>query len=169
MLGQDGKKTDWKNMPLATMARGNALDAYFTMKVFRKLESRISELKMANLYDKLMVPAVQFFKDMELDGLLISAPKVNELGGLLSDDISDTEDKLYSFKQVDKTLEMTSTDDLTRILYSCDKKKNVVNGGFHLYPPITSEKTGAPSTSAEALDILLEQLEEEINRRGLNE
>ena len=169
MLGQDGKKTDWKNMPLATMARGNALDAYFTMKVFRKLESRISELKMANLYDKLMVPAVQFFKDMELDGLLISAPKVNELGGLLSDDISDTEDKLYSFKQVDKTLEMTSTDDLTRILYSCDKKKNSVNGGFQLYPPITSEKTGAPSTSAEALDILLEQLEEEINRRGLNE
>jgi|DEB19_MinimDraft_3_1074340.scaffolds.fasta_scaffold00338_2 hypothetical protein len=169
MLGQDGKKTDWKNMPLPTMARGNALDAYFTMKVFQKLEKRISELKMDNLYDKLMVPAVEFFKTMELDGLLISGSKVNELGVLLKDDILNNEDRLYSFKEVDKTLELTSTDDLTRILYSCDKKKNIVEGGFNLYPPITSEKTGAPSTSAEALDILLEQLEEEINRRGLNE
>ena len=53
MLGQDGKKTDWKNMPLATMARGNALDAYFTMKVFQKLKKKIVELKMDTLYDKI--------------------------------------------------------------------------------------------------------------------
>lgn len=169
MLGQDGKKTDWKNMPLAQMARGNALDAYFTLKIFHKLEKRVNDLKMKNLYEKLMVPAVEFFKDMELDGLLISAPKVEELGSQLRDDIDSKEDKLFSFKQVNKTYELTSTDDLVKVLYSADKKHNIVEGGFNLYPPISSEKTGAPSTSAEALDILLEQLQDEINKRGINE
>jgi hypothetical protein len=47
-----------------------------------------------------------------------------------------------------------------------DKKLNIVDMGFGLFPPISSDKTNAPSTSAEALDILLEQLEEEINRRN---
>lgn len=169
MLGQDGKKTDWKNMPLAQMARGNALDAYFTLKIFHKLEKRVNDLKMKNLYEKLMVPAVEFFKDMELDGLLISSPRVEELGGQLRDDILSKEDSLFSFKQVNKTFELTSTDDLVKVLYSADKKHNIVEGGFNLYPPISSEKTGAPSTSAEALDILLEQLQDEINKRGLNE
>ncbi len=169
MLGQDGKKTDWKNMPLAQMARGNALDAYFTLKIFHKLEKRVNDLKMKNLYEKLMVPAVEFFKDMELDGLLISAPKVEQLGKELRIDIDSKEDQLFSFKQVNKTYELTSTDDLVKVLYSADKKHNIVEGGFNLYPPISSEKTGAPSTSAEALDILLEQLQDEINKRGLNE
>lgn len=169
MLGQDGKKTDWKNMPLSTMARGNALDAYFTLKIFNVLNKKIDELKMRNLYDKLMVPAVEFFKDMELDGLLISSNKVEELGKQLSDDIIEKEDRLFSFSEVTKTYEVTSTDDLIKILFSADKKGNIVSGGFNLYPPITSDKTGSPSTSAEALDILIEQLEEEINKRGLNE
>jgi len=169
MLGQDGKKTDWRNMPLTQMARGNALDAYFTLKVFHKLERLIQDLKMQNLYDKLMVPAVEFFKDMELDGLYISSAKVEELGSQLKGDIYDKEDQLFSFPQVNKTYELTSTDDLVKVLYSADKKHNIVDGGFGLFPPISSEKTGAPSTSAEALDILLEQLEDEIDRRGLNE
>lgn len=168
MLGRDGKKTDWKNMPLAEMARGNALDSHFTLKIFRILSEKIIKLKMANLYHKLMVPAVAFFKDMELDGLLISERRVNELGTLLHDDILRREDELLSLKQVDKSFELTSTDDLVKILYSADKKHNIVPGGFGLYPPVSSEKTGAPSTSAEALDIMLEQIEEEINRRGLN-
>lgn len=169
MLGRDGKKTDWKNMPLAEMARGNALDAYFTIKVYRKLQDKIAKLKMANLYEKLMAPAVAFFKDMELDGLLISKGRVNELGTQLHSDILEREDKLLSYQLVNKTYELTSTDDLVKILYSADKKHNIVPGGFGLYPPICSDKTGAPSTSADALDILLEQLEDEINKRGLNE
>jgi len=169
MLGQDGRKTDWKNMPLAQMARGNALDAYFTLKIFRKLEKSIADLKMFNLYDRLMVPAVGLFKDMELDGLLISEETVDELATQLREDIHEKEDKLYSFKQVNKIYELTSTDDLIKVLFSCDKKGNIVDGGFGLYPPISSEKTGAASTSAEALDILLEQLQDEIDKRGLNE
>lgn len=176
MLGKNGNKTDWKNMALATMARGNALDAYFTLKVFKKLSPKLSKLGMDNIYGKMMVPAVTFFKNMELDGLLISSEKVKSLGVLLKDDIDNKEDSLYSFKEVKQVIalskdaiEVTSTDDLTQILFSCDKKKNLQPGGFHLYPPICSDKTNAPSTSVEALDILLEQLEEEINRRGLNE
>ena len=74
---------------------------------------------------------------------------------------------MYSYSEIpDKMMQVTSTDDLIKILYSVDKKLNIVDMGFGLFPPISSDKTNAPSTSAEALDILLEQLEEEINRRN---
>lgn len=166
MLGQDGKKVDWQNMPLSVMARGNALDAYFTLKVFKKLSRKLDDLKMTNTYYKLIAPAVNLFVSMEVDGMMISRDKVGDLGKSLASDIMDKEDKLYSYNEIsDKTMQITSTDDLIKILYSVDKKLNLVDLGFGLYPPISSEKTGAPSTSAEALDILLEQLEEEINRR----
>jgi DNA polymerase I-like protein with 3'-5' exonuclease and polymerase domains len=166
MLGQDGKKVDWANMPLATMARGNALDAYFTMKIFHKLHAKLENLKMSGTYANLIAPAINLFVNMEVDGMLISKDKVNELGKQLKTDIEEQEEKLYSYPQIpDKTMQITSTDDLVQILYSVDKKLNIVNMGFGLFPPISSDKTNAPSTSAEALDILLEQLEEELVRR----
>jgi DNA polymerase I-like protein with 3'-5' exonuclease and polymerase domains len=167
MLGQDGKKVDWANMPLSTMARGNALDAYFTLKIFKKLSKKIDDLKMDNLYAKLIAPSINLFVSMEVDGMGISRSKVDELGTQLMDDIHEKEDSLYSYKEIpDKSMQITSTDDLIKILFSVDKKLNLVNMGFGLFPPISSDKTNAPSTSAEALDILLEQLEEEINRRN---
>tara|TARA_R110000868_G_scaffold13711_3_gene63580 strand:- start:9388 stop:9897 length:510 start_codon:yes stop_codon:yes gene_type:complete len=169
MLGQDGKKTDWKNMALAVMARGNALDAYFTFKIFKKLELELERLGMTNTYKHLLVPAVTLFKDMELDGMLIDRSRVNKLSKDLLANIVEKEDVLYKLKEVDNSYEMTSTDDITKVLFSADKSGNIIDGGFGLYPPITSDKTDNPSTSVEALDILLEQLEEEINSRGLDE
>jgi DNA polymerase I-like protein with 3'-5' exonuclease and polymerase domains len=149
------------------MARGNALDAYFTLKIFKKLSRKIDELRMTNTYYKLIAPSINMFVNMEVDGMLISQPKVDELGKGLKTDIEEKEESMYSYSEIpDKTMQVTSTDDLIKILYSVDKKLNIVDMGFGLFPPISSDKTNAPSTSAEALDILLEQLEEEINRRN---
>ena len=77
MLGQDGKKVDWANMPLPMMARGNALDAYFTLKIFKKLSRKIDELRMTNTYYKLIAPSINMFVGMEVDGMLISKEKVD--------------------------------------------------------------------------------------------
>jgi len=167
MLGQDGKKVDWANMPLPMMARGNALDAYFTLKIFKKLSRKLEDLKMTDTYYNLIAPSINMFVGMEVDGMLISKSKVDELGKGLKTDIEEKEESMYSYDEIpDKMMQVTSTDDLIKILYSVDKKLNIVDMGFGLFPPISSEKTNAPSTSAEALDILLEQLEEEINRRN---
>lgn len=168
MLGQDGKKTDWKNMPLAKMARGNALDAYFTLKIFKRLHKKLAHLGMINTYEKIMVPAVSLFKDMELDGMLIDRRRVDKLERDLHSNILEKEDMIYSLKEVDKSYEMTSPDDIIKVLFSADKKGDIVEGGFGLFPPIVSDKTNAPSTSAEALEILLTQLNEEIGKRDLN-
>jgi hypothetical protein len=54
---------------------------------------------MDNIYGKMMVPAVTFFKNMELDGLLISSEKVKSLGVLLKDDIDNKEDSLTRLRK----------------------------------------------------------------------
>lgn len=165
MLGRKGKDTDWANMPLADMCRGNALDSYFTLKAHKVLAGKIDKLGMTNLYQKLISPAISMFVDMEMKGMTINPGVVKDLGDILNKAITESEDKLISFKEVkDKSLSLTSIKDLTSILYSCDKKKNIIPGGFGLFPPIETDK-GAPSTSAEALELLLAQINEELGSR----
>ena len=43
-------------MPLPMMARGNALDAYFTLKIFKKLSRKLEDLKMTDTYYKATRP-----------------------------------------------------------------------------------------------------------------
>lgn len=168
MLGVKGKTADWENMPLPKMLRGNSLDAYFTMKIFKKLSKNIDSLKMDKVYKELISPAVHMFNSMEMDGIFISRERLSSIGSTLSSKILDIEDSLYSYKEVPKGKEvkMSSTHDLIEILFSCDPEKNIIPGvGFNLFPPITSEETGAPSTNVECLEIILDQIEDELNRR----
>ena len=168
MLGTDGKKVDWSNMPLPRMARGNALDAYFTMKCFDLLWPKIEKLQMEKTYEAILSPATNIFRDIELEGLVISNSILNDLRSKIYMDIVTTEEEIFSFSSVDKKYNIDSTADLTKIIYSCDSKNNLLNTGLGLYPVKRSDKTNKPSTDVESLDTLLDMLEQEINRRGIN-
>ena len=167
MLGKDGRNTDWVNMPLGEMLRGNALDAYFTMKCFKKLWKEVEKNLMVDTYNKLVSPAISMFIDMEMRGMDIDINVVNTIGTSLEDGIQKVEDSLLLSPVVkDKSMSLTSTKDLMALLYSCDKHQNIIPGGFGLFPPVFTEK-GSPSTSAEALEILLGQINLEIARRDI--
>jgi DNA polymerase I-like protein with 3'-5' exonuclease and polymerase domains len=166
------KSIVWGDMPLAEMAKGNALDSYFTYKSYEVLNDKLSQLEMIKVYESLMAPAITFFTEVELDGLIISEDQLKVLGKQLKDKIIDTEDALYSFSEVKKDMNMGSTQDLIRVFYSLIKSEkdwieDTENYGFHLYPPIFTDK-GQPSTSFEALDLLLTQIKDEIARRESN-
>lgn len=170
MLTVTNSKVDWVNMPLAECARGNALDSYFTLKVFDKLYQEMEELEMVETYEHLMVPAMNIFKDIEVRGLEISTDTLNELGQGLKQKIGETQTKLKD--QIGSDVNFKSNDDIAKVLFSLEHVgadwNRVDDFGFGLYPPIKTAKKNSPSTSAEALELLLDQIETEIERRGLD-
>lgn len=170
MLTVTGSKVDWVNMPLAECARGNALDSYFTLKVFDKLYQEMEELNMIKTYENLMVPAMNIFKDIEVRGLEISTKTLESLGQSLDQKIDETYKNLQD--QIGNDVNFKSNDDIAKILFSLEHVgsdwNRVENFGFALYPPIKTAKKGSPSTSAEALELLLDQVETEIEKRGLD-
>jgi len=106
-----------------------------TLKIFKKLSRKIDELRMTNTYYKLIAPSINMFVNMEVDGMLISQPKVDELGKGLKTDIEEKEESMYSYSEIpDKTMQVTSTDDLIKILYSVDKKAEHSGYGIWLVP-----------------------------------
>lgn len=169
-------RVNWSEMSLAQMARGNALDSYFTFKCYEVLYEKLDKLKMIKTYEEIMAPASLFFVDMEVEGLTISEEQLKVLQKELKNKIIETEELLYSYPEVKKDSNMGSANDMIRIFFSLDKfigtegqKDWLINPewGFGLYPPVFTDKK-QPSTSYEALDLLLTQIKDEIDRRGLN-
>ena len=151
------KNFDWSSMSLHDCAKGNALDAYFTLKLFHICEEKLQEYGMLGLYENLMAPATKIFKDMEYKGLDVSQSKLKEVGEELSEKNEDHAECLYIFKQVNNDDNLSSNNDLIEILYTRDE-------GFNLYPPDKTAK-GSPSVSAPTMKLLLEYIENELRTR----
>jgi DNA polymerase I-like protein with 3'-5' exonuclease and polymerase domains len=148
---------DWANMPLLECCEGNALDSYFTLKLFNLFEERLDELKLLEFYNEVLVPAASTFSEMELSGLEVCPKKLNLVGKIIRNFNLETEDTLYSFSEVNAKDNLASTLHLQEILYTRED-------GFALYPPDKTAK-GSPSVSAPTIKILLEQIEEVLDSR----
>tara|TARA_R100000951_G_scaffold30502_2_gene26223 strand:- start:13729 stop:14208 length:480 start_codon:yes stop_codon:yes gene_type:complete len=152
------KTFDWANMALSDCCEGNAADSYFTLKLFELIEKKLEDLGMANLLSKLIMPSLSTFSEMEHAGMQVSESKLDSVGRLLRVANIEEEDALYGYDQVSTDDNLSSNNDLIEILYTRE-------GGFALYPPDRTA-TGSPSVSAPTLKLLLEHIEEELNKRG---
>ena len=152
------KKFDWAGISLSDCCEGNAADAYFTLKLYNLLESRLEELRLSAFFEDVISPATTVFSKMEHDGLMVSTNKLELVGKSLSDFNIDMEDSLYVYPQVNSKDNLSSTVNLCEILYTRE-------GGFELYPPDKTTK-GSPSVSAPTLKLLLEQIEQELGGRN---
>ena len=156
---ENPKKFDWSGMSLHDCAEGNALDSYFTLKLYDVCEKELKKLNMLHLYENLMAPATEIFSGMEFNGLDISQDKLTKVGKELYLKNVDDADELHSHDQVKKEDNLSSTNDLIEILYTREE-------GFELYPPDRTAK-GAPSVSAPTLKVILEHLEDELKKRNV--
>ena len=152
------KTFDWANMSLADCSEGNAADSYFTLKLFNLIEDKVNDLGMGNIISNLIMPSLSTFSDMEYLGMDVSEEKLKEVGRQLSCANIDEEDELYGHPQVKLTDNLSSNNDLIKILYTRED-------GFELYPPDRTGK-GSPSVAAPTLKLLLEHIEKELERRG---
>ncbi|MEK9985699.1 MAG: hypothetical protein VW879_13250 [Opitutae bacterium] len=150
-------KFDWANMDLGECMEGNAMDTYFTLKLFDLIVDRLED-KTMNLLKHVVMPSVENFAEMEWEGLIVDEDALVRVGRQLNSKNMDAEDELYTCKGVTTKDNVSSNADLTEILYTRE-------GAMELYPPDRTPK-GAPSVSAPTLKLLLEHIDEELERRG---
>lgn len=150
-------KFDWKNIALSDCCEGNAADAYFTLKLFNLIFDKFSELGLVPFFDKVLAPANTIFSEIEFAGLEVCPKTLESVGKVLKTANIETEDTLYAYKEVMPKDNLSSTVNLSEILYTNEQ-------GFGLYPPDRTAK-GAPSVSAPTLKILLEHIEQELRSR----
>lgn len=158
MLGVSNPKTfDWASIPLEECLRGNAMDAFFTLRLFDKFSEEIDKMKSTNLVDNVISPALGIFSKIEYDGMDVDMGELESVGRTLYVKSVDMEDSLYEIKEVHKKINMRSNKDLVGLFYTDET-------GFTLYPP-DNTTTGAPSVSAPTLELLLTMINTELLRR----
>tara|TARA_R110002110_G_scaffold206304_1_gene418489 strand:+ start:951 stop:1430 length:480 start_codon:yes stop_codon:yes gene_type:complete len=151
------KKFDWKNMPLSDCCEGNAMDSYFTLKLFNLICEKMEGEPMFKLIEEIMMPSLEIFSDIEYQGMDVDPKVLNSVGKDLSSKNMEEEDNLYYCSGIRKTDNMSSNNDLIEILYTRED-------GLELYPPDKTAK-GNPSVSAPTLKLLLEHIDEELESR----
>jgi len=149
---------DWKNIPFSDCCEGNAADAYFTLKLFDLILDKFSELGLVPFFEKVLAPANTIFSEMEFAGLEVCPNALESVGQTLKTENIETEDSLYAYKEVMPKDNLSSTVNLSEILYTNES-------GFGFYPPDRTAK-GAPSVSAPTLKLLLQHIEEELQKRN---
>ena len=159
MLTIDNPKNfDWASMSLSDCCEGNAMDSYFTLKLFDLVEEKLGELDVLPFVQKILPDSLESFAEMEFGGLQVSEERLASLGKELKELTLNREDSLYRFDEINKVDNLASNNDLIDILY-------LREGSFEFYPPDKTAK-GSPSVSAPTLKILLEQINEELVRRS---
>lgn len=172
MLKKDGSKTDWVNIPIHECLEGNAIDAYYTAKVYTKLLEELRLKKLDKLYEKLISPITPVFAEMEMEGLLIDTKELESLDKAISEKIEATRIEMMNDPLIPQDSNLNSDRDVIKILYSLDKNKEkeweiLENVGFGLYPFSRTDK-GQPKSDEETLEILRDMVDKEYAKRGLN-
>ena len=151
-------KFDWANMDLSDCCEGNAMDTYFTLKLFDLIMEKLEGQPVMNLIENVVMPSLETFAEMEYNGLDVDLASLESVGKQLRSTNMDEEDFLYTCKSVTKTDNLSSNNDLIEILYTRED-------GMELYPPDKTAK-GKPSVSAPTLKLLLEHIDAELESRG---
>ena len=151
-------KFDWANMSLSDCCEGNAMDTYFTLKLFDLIMEKLEGQPVMNLIENVVMPSLETFAEMEYNGLDVDLDALDSVGKQLRATNMDEEDFLYTCKSVTKTDNLYSNNDLIEILYTRED-------GMELYPPDKTAK-GKPSVSAPTLKLLLEHIDAELESRG---
>jgi DNA polymerase I-like protein with 3'-5' exonuclease and polymerase domains len=158
MLTISNPKTfKWDEMSLSDCCEGNAADSYFTLKLFDLVMEKLEGKPVMKLIEHVLMPSLNTFAQKEFVGLDVATENLDSVGRHLKTKNIEDEDLLYECDGVLKT-DNLSGGDLMDILYTRE-------GGLELYPPDRTTK-GKPSVSAPTLKILLEQTNEELEKRG---
>ena len=149
---------DWAGMSLADCCEGNAMDSYFTLKLFDLISEKMEDQPVLKLLEQVVMPSLETFAEMEWEGLDVALDQLGVVGKQLSDQNINSEDNLYGFDAVNTSDNLSSNNDLIEILYTREE-------GFGMYPPDRTAK-GSPSVSAPTLKLLLTHIDEELQKRG---
>ncbi len=155
---KDPSRTKWEDMPLNEMSKGNVFDTYSTLKLFNLLEAELKKLNLYEYYKNLASPLIPVFVEIEKQGMPLDKEELERLTPIVTEKVKNFEKTLYDFKQVRKTDNIRSNNDLVSILYTRED-------GFGLYPPFITKKTNQPQVNKDTFEVLENLIEEELERR----
>lgn len=168
---KDKKNFDYRNINLVDCLEGNALDTYFTLKIFKILEQKLDDRSLLPFYEYLISPLTGLLAEIEAYGLLISEPELDKLDIDILTKLDSILSEIHELDEIREEDNLASTINLMRILFSLKKNEKkeycIVEGvGFGMYPPHQTEG-GDPATHKEALGTLRDNLNTEIHKRKL--
>jgi DNA polymerase-1 len=155
---KDGKKQDWESMPLSEMAKGNAMDSYYTLMLFHKMYSELQKLDLTDHYKNLLSPLIPVLADIENRGMLIDNGTLGNLDSRVKSKVDEAKSKVLSFPFVKEEYNIASNKDLIKIFYHDSE-------GLGLYPPTKTDK-GSPSVDKNAMETLENLIEAELEKRS---
>ena len=169
---ENNTKFDWANIEMMPCLRGNAMDTYYTVKVYAKLIEEIQKKNLENLYLNLISPLSVVFRDIEFEGMLIDTDKLAEIKDQLAQKIQEVESYLMSSPRIPEGTNLASNQQLCQVLFSLRKNKDKeweVNdeSGFGLYPFAYTTKD-QPATNDETLMKMKELVDKEYVKRGFS-
>lgn len=158
----DPANFDWAGMSLFDCARGNAVDSYFTLKLFNLFEEKLGDLECEPLITKVINPLLPIFAKAEFNGVNVHKENLKKVAERLFEKNIEGCDDLYKFKQVSTKYSMASPADVCKVLFEHAYRPD--DEGFGLYPPIWTA-TDNPSSSRDCLELLIDQIENELRTR----
>jgi len=126
---------DWANMPLDSLAHGNAMDCDFTLRAFHVLDRLMKQKKVNFVYDNLLKEVLVILAKVEDFGIQVDIQYLEKLDKIL---IEEVEELLSTLQKLSPAGEINpnSTIEMGSVLFTSE--------GFDLTPTEFSDKTKMP-------------------------
>jgi DNA polymerase-1 len=146
LIGSGKKQRSMADVPIGEVAPYAAADAEVCLRMLPELEHELKEKGQWNLFQELEMPLVAILADMEMAGIKLDTPFLDQLSTSMAKRLAELESE--TFQQAGHSFNINSTQQLSTVLF--DELK--------LAPPDRTRKTasGHYSTAANVLEALQE-------------
>lgn len=154
---------DWKNISLADCAQGNIKDAHLTYKLGVLFLEKLKEYNpnILKLFKEIIYPLAPMFAEMEAEGLHVDLDRLAKVEIEVNSKIENITKQMSELGVLKKEHNLNSNADKADIFYLDDEC-------LGLYPPDRTKK-GQPSTSKDTIKLMLVQINNELEKRKLND
>ena len=142
LIGSGKNQRSMAEAPIAQAAAYAAADAVAVLRLMPILQANLQPAATRQLYEEIEMPLVSVLADMEMAGIALDLPFLNQMSSELNDRLRDIEQQIYTV--IGESFNLNSTQQLSQALF--DRLK--------LPPPDRTQRTasGHYSTSAEVLE-----------------
>ncbi|CDF77918.1 DNA polymerase I [Formosa agariphila KMM 3901] len=133
LIGKKGKnQLSMRQVPIDKQTEYAVEDADITLQLKEHFENELGQANTQKLFDDIEVPLLRVLADMELEGINLDIPFLNDLTTALNDDIASLQEKIFS--EAGEEFNIASPKQLGEILFNklklVDKPKKTKSGQF---------------------------------------
>lgn len=144
LIGRGKNQISMADVPISKAAPYAAADAEIVLRLMPILQSKMDELGVTQVFNKIEMPLIEVLASMEREGIALDAAFLHKMSIDLAQRMAEIEETI--FKEIGYPFNLNSTQQLAKALFETLK----------LNPPYRSKKTssGHYSTSADILEEL---------------